>query len=91
MVAGTVAGLGSMTTLSFPVHRLFHTFLERFSRWIKPPDDFPRAWTFSQTAVRKRIVAATIDHLASYSFRLNCEEHHVLKMGLLIPFRLKRS
>src|SRR5450755_4083101 len=54
-------------------------------------DDFPRAWDFRRTAGRKRMVAATLAHLASCSFRLNCEEHHVLKMGLLIPFRLKRS
>jgi hypothetical protein len=54
-------------------------------------DDFPRAWDFRRTAGRKRIVAATIDHLASCSFCLNCEEHHALKMSLLIPFRLKRG
>jgi hypothetical protein len=54
-------------------------------------DDFSRALDFRRTAGRKRIVAATLDHLASCSFCLNCEEHHVLKMGLLIPFRLKRS
>ncbi len=58
MVAGTVAGLGSMTTLSFPVHRLFHTFLEHFSRWIKPPTIFlvtgPLAKLLSENALLRQ-------------------------------------
>jgi len=52
---------------------------------------FSSCLRLSRSASRKRLVAATIDHLASFSFCLICEEHHVLKMGLLIPFRPQRS
>jgi hypothetical protein len=54
-------------------------------------DDFSRTLDFRRTVSRKRIVAATLDHFASCSFCLNCEEHYALNMSLLIPFRLKRG